>query len=50
MQFGRFRVFVDVVKEGKGFERDGEGGVIALFVPDMKKKLTWVKMANTTYM
>jgi hypothetical protein len=57
MDFRRFRVYVDEVK---GFDkdeafpvlamRDGQGGVTELLIPDMKKKLTWVKMANTRFM
>ncbi len=60
MDFRRFRVYVDEVEEGKGFEtdeafpvlsmRDGQGGVTELLVPDIKKKLTWVKMKNTKFM
>jgi hypothetical protein len=57
MDFRRFRVYVDEVK---GFDkdeafpvlamRDGQGGVTELLIPDMKKKLTWVKMTNTRFM
>jgi hypothetical protein len=60
MDFRRFRVYVDEVEEGKGFDteeafpvlaiRDGQGGVTELLVPDIKKKLTWVKMKNTKFM
>jgi hypothetical protein len=60
MDFRRFRVYVDEVEEGKGFDKDeafpvlamreGQGGVTELLVPDMKKKLTWVKMKNTKFM
>lgn len=58
MDFRRFRVYVDEVAE-KGFKaeeafpvlamRDVEGGT-ELLVPNIKKKLTWVKMKNTTFM
>ena len=60
MYYRHFRVFVDEAEEGKGFDkdeafpvlamRDGQGGVTELLVPDMKKKLTWVKMENTKFM
>jgi len=59
MYFRRFRVYVDGVAEGKGFDadqafpvlamRDGQEGTEVL-VPDIKKKLTWVKMKNTSFM
>jgi hypothetical protein len=58
MDFRRFRVYVDEVG-GKGFNaeeafpvlamRDVDGGT-ELLVPNIKKKLTWVKMKNTTFM
>ena len=58
MDFRRFRVFVDEA-EGKGFNpdeafpvlamRDVDGGTEFL-VPDLKKKLTWVKMKSTKFM
>ncbi|MGA2766672.1 MAG: hypothetical protein ABSG17_25290 [Spirochaetia bacterium] len=58
MDFRRFRVYVDEA-EGKGFVadeafpvlamRDVDGGT-ELLVPNVKKKLTWVKMKNTTFM
>jgi hypothetical protein len=58
MDFRRFRVFVDEA-EGKGFDaneacpvlamRDVNGGT-ELLVPDIKKKLAWVKMKNTKFM
>jgi hypothetical protein len=59
MDFRRFRVYVDEAAEGKGFDtdetfpvlavKDGQGGT-ELLVPDIKKKLTWVKMKNTKFM
>jgi hypothetical protein len=59
MDFRHFRVYVDEVAAGKGFDtdqafpvlaiRDGQEGT-ELLVPDIKKKLTWVKMKNTTFM
>ena len=59
MDFRRFRVYVDEGEEGKGFDtdeafpvlamRDVDGGT-ELLVPNVKKKLTWVKMKNTTFM
>lgn len=58
MDFRRFRVYVDEV-EGKGFGADEASPVLAmrdvkgdteLLVPDIKKKLTWVKMKNTRFM
>ena len=59
MDFRHFRVYVDEVEE-KGFDantafpvlaiRDGEGGATEFLVPNVKKKLTWVKMKNTTFM
>ena len=59
MDYRRFRVYVDEKAEGKGFEteeafpvlamRDGQEGT-ELLVPDIKKKLTWVKMKNTKFM
>jgi hypothetical protein len=58
MDFRRFRVYVEEV-EGKGFDadeafpvlamRDAAGGT-ELLLPSTKKKLTWVKMKNTTFM
>ena len=59
MDFRRFRVYVDEVEEGKGFNSDAAFPVLAmregkagteLLVPDTKKKLTWVQMKNTTFM
>ena len=59
MDFRRFRVYVDEVAEGKGFDTDEAFPVLAvkdgqegteLLVPDIKKKLTWVKMKNTKFM
>jgi hypothetical protein len=59
VDFRHFRVYVDEM-EGKGFDtntafpvlaiRDGQGGATELLVPNIKKKLTWVKMKNTTFM
>jgi hypothetical protein len=53
-------VYVDEVEEGKGFNadgafpvlaiRDGQVGLTEFLVPDIKKKLTWVKMKNTKFM
>ena len=58
MDFRRFRVYVEEV-EGKGFAadeafpvlamRDVDGGT-ELLLPSTKRKLTWVKMKNTTFM
>lgn len=59
MDFRRFRVYVDEVAEGKGFATDEAFPVLAvkdgqegteLLIPDIKKKLTWVKMKNTKFM
>jgi hypothetical protein len=59
MDFRRFRVYVDEVAEGKGFDTDEAFPVLAmkdgkegteLLVPDIKKKLTWVKIKNTKFM
>ena len=58
MDFRRFRIYVDEV-EGKGFDADEAFPVLAMrdvdggtefLVPNTKKKLTWVKMKNTTFM
>ena len=59
MDFRYFRVYVDEVEE-KGFDsntafpvlamRDGQGGATEILVPNLKKKLVWVKMKNTTFM
>ena len=59
MDFRRFRVYVDEAAEGKGFDtdvafpvlaiRDGQEGT-ELLVPNIKRKLIWVKMKNTTFM
>jgi hypothetical protein len=58
MDFRRFRVYVDEV-EGKGFITDEAFPVLAVkdgpegtefLVPDIKKKLNWVKMKNTKFM
>jgi hypothetical protein len=58
MDFRHFRVYVDEV-EGKGFEADTAFPVLAMrdvegatefLVPNIKKKLTWVKMKNTAFM
>ena len=59
MDFRYFRVYVDEVEE-KGFDsntalpvlamRDGQGGATEILVPNLKKKLIWVKMKNTTFM
>jgi hypothetical protein len=58
MDFRRFRVYVEEV-EGKGFDADEAFPVLAmrdvaggteLLLPSTKKKLTWVKMKNTTFM
>ncbi len=59
MDFRRFRVYVSEEAEGKGFETDEAFPVLAIrdgkegtefLVPDIKKKLTWVKMKNTKFM
>jgi hypothetical protein len=59
MDFRRFRVYVNEVEEGKGFNSDEAFPVLAmregkagteLLIPDIKKKLTWVQMKNTTFM
>jgi len=59
MDFRRFRVYVDEAAEGKGFDTEGAFPVLAikdgqegteLLVPNIKKKLIWVKMKNTTFM
>jgi hypothetical protein len=59
MDFRRFRVYVNEVEEGKGFNLDEAFPVLAmregkagteLLVPDIKKKLTWVQMKNATFM
>jgi hypothetical protein len=59
MDFRKFRVYVDEEAAGKGFVsgeafpvlaiRDGKEGT-ELLLPDTRKKLTWVKMKNTTFM
>jgi hypothetical protein len=59
MDFRPFRVYVDEAMEGKGFDtdeafpvlaiRDGKDGTEFL-VPDMKKRLTWLKMKSTRFM
>jgi hypothetical protein len=58
MDFRHFRVYVNEA-EGKGFDadeafpvlamRDVEGGT-ELLLASTKRKLTWVKMKNTTFM
>ena len=59
MDFRRFRVYVDEAAEGKGFDTDAAFPVLAmrdgqegteLLIPNLKKKLIWVKMKNTTFM
>jgi hypothetical protein len=59
MDFRRFRVYVDEAAEGKGFDKDEAFPVLAmkdgpegteLLLPDIKKRLTWVKMKNTKFM
>jgi hypothetical protein len=59
MDFRHFRVYVDEEAEGKGFGTDEAFPVLAmkdgqegteLLVPNIKKKLTWVKMKNTKFM
>ena len=59
MDFRLFRVYVNEVEEGKGFNSDEAFPVLAmregktgteLLIPDIKKKLAWVQMKNATFM
>lgn len=52
-------MYIDEAEE-KGFDsntafpvlamRDGQGGDTEFLVPNIKKRLVWVKMKNTTFM